>query len=168
MSKSGASANSSKLDDWPPGWRWGFSSPALKIPPRIVLSLSSSSIRCSRSTLGPSLRGSRGDPGRRLTIWVPPCSRSVKRDEARIAPRFPSPSPAEGPRRFRKCRSGPAGAVAVAGPWPTGGGGRDPSRPKENFATAPSFLMKWCVKSPRTDGVADDRTRWPCALFCPW
>jgi len=22
-------------------------------------------------------------------------------------------------------------------------------------------LMEWCVKSPRTDGVADDRTRWP-------
>src|SRR3972149_3657110 len=82
-------------------------------------------------------------------------------------PPAPPPRPPP-PRRSRQCRSGPAGAVAVAGPWPTGGGGRDPSRPKENFATAPSFLMKWCVKSPRTDGVADDRTRWPCALCRPW
>src|SRR3972149_377891 len=80
-------------------------------------------------------------------------------------PRAPPPRPPpRPPRRPRECRSGPAGAFAVAGPWPTGGGGRDPSRPKENFATAPSFLMKRCVKSPRTDGVADDRTRWPCAL----
>ena len=50
MSKSGASANSSKIEGWPPRWRWGFSSPALKIPPRIVLSFSNSSIRCSRSS----------------------------------------------------------------------------------------------------------------------
>jgi hypothetical protein len=44
---------------------------------------------------------------------------------------------------------------------PTGGGGRAPSRPEENFATAICFLMEWCVKSLRTDGLADDRTRWP-------
>src|SRR3989304_5206323 len=44
---------------------------------------------------------------------------------------------------------------------PTGGGGRAPIRPEENFATALYLLMEWCVKSPRTDGVADDRTRWP-------
>ena len=56
---------------------------------------------------------------RRLTAWVPPCSRSVQGRRARIAPRFPRPSPAEGPRRFRQCRSGPAGAVAVAAPRPT-------------------------------------------------
>ncbi len=43
---------------------------------------------------------------------------------------------------------------------PTGGGGRAPSRPEENFATAICFLMEWCVKSLRTDGQADDRTRW--------
>jgi len=30
---------------------------------------------------------------------------------ARIAPRFPRPSPAEGPRRSRQCRSGPTGAA---------------------------------------------------------
>ncbi len=108
------------------------------------------------------------------------------------------PSPAEGPRRSRQGRSGPAGAAEAsktgvvgrargAGPgpggtWfvrdpgtgsrtgtvgrgprdrPTGGGGRAPIRPEENFATALYFLMEWCVKSPRTDGVADDRTRWP-------
>ncbi len=89
---------------------------------------------------------------------------------------------------FRQCRSGLAGAVAVAGSpgrtqtsfrlpqdllpspvwgWryvdirPTGGGGWAPSRPEENFATAICFLMEWCVKSLRTDGLADDRTRWP-------
>ena len=39
-----------------------------------------------------------------------------KESRARIAPRFPRPSPAEGPHRFRQCRSGPAGAVAMAGP----------------------------------------------------
>ena len=46
---------------------------------------------------------------------------------------------------------------------PRGGGGRAPIRPEENFATAfpPPDGMGWCVKSPRTDGVADDRTRWP-------
>jgi hypothetical protein len=138
------------------------------------------------NTFGPSLRVSRGDPVRRLTAWVPPCSRFVQRSPARIVPRFPRPSPAEGPRRFRQCRSGPAGAAQAsktglcgrargAGPgpggtWfaagrgppdrPTGGGGRAPIRPEENFATALYFLMEWCVKSPRTDGVADDRTRW--------
>ncbi len=63
-----------------------------------------------RSTFGPSLRASRGDPVRRLTAWVPPCSRSVQRSPTRIAPRFPRPSPAEGPRPFRQCRSGPTGA----------------------------------------------------------
>ena len=52
----------------------------------------------------PSFRASRGDPERRLTAWVPPCSRSVQRRRARIAPRFPRPSPAEGPRRSRQCR----------------------------------------------------------------
>jgi hypothetical protein len=31
------------------------------------------------STFGPSLQASRGDPVRRLTAWVPPCSRSVQR-----------------------------------------------------------------------------------------
>jgi hypothetical protein len=55
ISKSGASANSSEIEGWPPGWWWGFSSPALKIPPRFVLSLTNSPIRCP---LGPSLRGS--------------------------------------------------------------------------------------------------------------
>jgi hypothetical protein len=50
--------------------------------------------------VGPSLRASRGDPVRRLTARVPPCSRSVQRG-ARIAPRFPRSSPAEGPRRSR-------------------------------------------------------------------
>jgi hypothetical protein len=138
------------------------------------------------NAFGPALRASRGDPERRLTAWVPPCSRSLQRSPARIAPRFPRPSPAEGPRRSRQCRSGPAGAASAskpgfvgrargAGPgpggtWfaggrgppdsPTGGGGRAPIRPEENFATALYFLMEWCVKSPRTDGVADDRTRW--------
>jgi len=63
----------------------------------------------------PSLRASRGDPARRLTAWVPPCSRSVQSPEARIAPRFPRPSLAGGPRRSRQCRSGPPGAVAVPG-----------------------------------------------------
>ena len=32
----------------------------------------------------------------------------------------------------------------------------------------PHIMIYWCVKSPRTAGVADDRTRWPCALCCPW
>ncbi len=50
---------------------------------------------------------------------------------------------------------------------PTGGGGRAPIRPEENFATAVYFLMEWCVKSPRTDGVADDRTRWPISVAAP-
>jgi len=66
------------------------------------------------STFGPSLRASRGDPGRRLTAWVPPCSRSVQGGRARIAPRFPRPSPAEGPPRSRQCRSGPAGAAEAS------------------------------------------------------
>jgi len=58
-----------------------------------------------------SLQASRGDPERGLTAWVPPCSRSVQRIWPRVAPRFPGPSPAEGPRRSRQCRSEPAGAV---------------------------------------------------------
>jgi len=63
------------------------------------------------STFGPSLLASRGDPDRRLTAWVPPCSRSVQGNGARIAPRLPRPPPAEGPRRFRQCRSGPTRAA---------------------------------------------------------
>jgi hypothetical protein len=38
-----------------------------------------------------------------------------KESRARIAPRFPRPSPAEGPRRFRPCRSRPAGADVWGG-----------------------------------------------------
>jgi hypothetical protein len=100
------------------------------------------------STFGPSLQGSRGDPVRRLTAWVPPCSRSLQAGRPRIAPRFPRPSPAEGPRRFRQCRSGPAdaaqesktggcgrargawpgpGGTWVAGPRSWGRGGSDPA-----------------------------------------
>ena len=62
---------------------------------------------CWSSAFGPSLSASRGDPLRRLTAWVPPCSRSVQGSGARIAPRFPRPPPAGGPRRSRQCRSGP-------------------------------------------------------------
>ena len=202
-------------------------------------------MRKKSSTFGPSLRASRGDPERRLTAWVPPCSRSVQRksgtargkasaslakqleriarsgvshiamDTQNVIRRWcgarygcglanasrgrtlfdggagfaglrgrPSPSPtgrsgpspAEGPRRSRQGRSGPAGAASESKTGclregegrPTGGGGRAPIRPEENCATALYFLMEWCVKSPRTDGVADDRTRWPCALCRPW
>jgi hypothetical protein len=67
--------------------------------------------RKKSSAFGPSLRASRGDPVRRLTARVPPCSRSLRMRRPRIAPRFPRPSPAEGPHRFRQCRSGPAGAA---------------------------------------------------------
>src|SRR3990172_4572502 len=73
--------------------------------------LHSSTVRERSSTFGPSLLASRGDPDRRLPAWVPPCSRSVQERRARIAPRFPRPPPAEGPRRFRQCRSGPARAA---------------------------------------------------------
>ena len=34
-----------------------------------------------------------------------------------------------------------------------------PIRPQENFATDSSFLNEMGVNSPRTDGLADDRTR---------
>ena len=110
------------------------------------------------STFGLSLQGSRGDPARRLTAWVPPCSRSVQPRNARIAPRFPRPSPAEGPRRSRQCRSGPAGTVAVAGPDGrlAGGGGR--SSPARRRISPPTVLLpvsllnKWRVNSPRTGG----------------
>jgi hypothetical protein len=63
------------------------------------------------STFGPSLQASRGDPERRLTPWVPPCSRSVHGRGARSVPRCPRPSPAEGPRHVRQCRARPAGAA---------------------------------------------------------
>ena len=67
--------------------------------------------------------------------------------------------------RARGAGPGPGGTWFAAGrgplDTPTGGGGRAPIRPEENFATALYLLMEWCVKSPRTDGVADDRTRWP-------
>ncbi len=43
-----------------------------------VLSLLGSPVLANCSALGPSLRGSRGDPIRRLTAWVPPCSRSLQ------------------------------------------------------------------------------------------
>jgi len=62
--------------------------------------------------VGPSLLASRGDPDRGLTAWVPPCSRPMQR-KAWAAPRFPRPPPAEGPRRFRQCRSGPTRATAI-------------------------------------------------------
>jgi len=63
------------------------------------------------STFGPSLQASRGDPDRRLTARVPPCSRSVQENGTRIAPRFPRPPHARGPRRSQQCRSGPTRAA---------------------------------------------------------
>ena len=120
------------------------------------------------STFGPSLRASRGDPVRRLTARVPPCSRSVQGSRPRIAPRFPRPSPAEGSRRFRQCRSGPAGA-AQASRVPAGGRGElglDPAEPglrpagvppPERSAGggghpgAPRFARRGCRRLHRTD-----------------
>jgi hypothetical protein len=64
ISKSGATPKSSKLDDWSPEWRWGFSSPALKIPPRFVLPPSSNSMS---GTFGPSLRGTY-EPSRGMAV----------------------------------------------------------------------------------------------------
>ena len=107
------------------------------------------------NAFGPSLRASRGDPERRLTAWVPPCSRSLQRSPARIAPRFPRPSPAEGPRRFRQCRSGPTGAASAsttgvcgrargAGPGPGGtwfAGGRGPAAGAQRRRGWPSCCL---------------------------
>jgi len=95
--------------------------------------------------LRPLARASRGDPERRLTAWVPPCSRSLQTGRPRIAPRFPRPSPAEGSRRFRQCRSGPAGAAyksKIHGQrWVTSGGrgelGLDPAEPDLRPAGVP-------------------------------
>jgi hypothetical protein len=81
--------------------------------PRVirVLAYQRSSLLAAGGTFGPTPLASRGDPDRRLTAWVPPCSRSVQGNGARIAPRFPRPPPAEGPRGFRQCRSGPTRAA---------------------------------------------------------
>ncbi len=87
-----------------PRRRHNFRGPRVLSPPR-------SPVPELCSTFGPSLQASRSDPERRLTAWVPPCSRFVHRRWARSAPRCPRPSPAEGPRRFRRCRSRPAGAA---------------------------------------------------------
>jgi len=125
--------------------------------------------RLGNSTFGPSLRASRGDPVRRLTAWVPPCSRSVQGSRPRIAPRFPKPSPAEGPRRFRQCRSGPAGAASAsttgvcgrargAGPGPGRtwfAGGRGPAAGAQRRWGWPSCCHT--IRSARKYEVAPDR-----------
>jgi len=114
--------------------------------------------------------GSRlGFPGRRLPR-DPAASANVARD-LQVLPKQDGSL-----GRARGAGPGPGGTWFVRDPGmgsrtgtvgrgpldrPTGGGGRAPIRPEENFATALYFLMGWCVKSPRTDGVADDRTRWP-------
>jgi len=130
--------------------------------------------RKKSSTFGPSLLGSRGDPVRRLTARVPPCSRPVQRNEARIAPRFPRPSPAEGPRRSRQCRSGPAGAASAsttgvcgrargAGPGPGGtwfAAGRGPAAGAQRRWGWPSCCSTIC--SARKYEVSSDR---PMELF---
>ncbi len=110
--------------------------------------------------------GSRlGFPGRRLPRG-PAAPGNVGRG-TQVLPKnkFPRRRIAGVFRRARGAGPGPGGTWFAAGRGPldrpTGGGGRAPIRPEENFATALYFLMGWCVKSPRTDGVADDRTRWP-------
>jgi hypothetical protein len=47
--------------------------------------------------VGPSLQASRGDPKRRLTAWVPPCSRSVQGNEHGSRLGFPGRRPPRGP-----------------------------------------------------------------------
>ena len=66
------------------GWRLPLASP----PRTDIIRRRKNSTGCSfccNSAFGPSLLGSRGDPIRRLTARVPPCSRSVQRKSGRVA-----------------------------------------------------------------------------------
>jgi hypothetical protein len=116
------------------------------------------------STFGPSLRTSRGDPVRRLTSWVPPCSRSVQRKSGTnrasvshaVARRGAPPLPA--------CRSGPAGAdfweegcdvggsmSEVRGPKNSKFAIRNPKSPRSKLSTLN------CSRCPRRSGRCLDR-----------